>query len=89
MSLTRNRTPRMVPVIATVIAASAASAARAAESVDYQKLLTDKTPAMVTIKFVLKVNMAEPKRPAYAIIRIFDARCELPKSVYSDQDDPG
>lgn len=57
MSLTRNEPRKVAAMVLAVVAATAATAARAQESADYEKLLNDKKSTLVTIKFVLKVNM--------------------------------
>jgi S1-C subfamily serine protease len=47
----------VITVIIMVITATTVSAARAGESPDFERLLADKAPVLVSVKFVLKVSM--------------------------------
>ncbi|MFQ5590586.1 MAG: trypsin-like peptidase domain-containing protein [Phycisphaerae bacterium] len=56
------RTGWMMTIVAVMIAGGALPA-RAVEAADYAKLINDKAPALVTIKFVLKVSMGAMMGP--------------------------
>lgn len=57
MSSICNQTGRVLPAIVALLAATASPSAQAAESDEYQKFLNKKSPAVVRVKFVLKVKM--------------------------------